>query len=503
MTTRVKNLVVLAILAAASAALGLYAYFGVVKGEQAESEKKEVSELLLPTREAGQRRPDGGRPPDPVFTALVISAKGENTSLERNSDGGWQIVAPVRALADRNAVDQVTTQLLTGRVTGVVEEKPTEADLERHGLQAPRFELSATAELESASGSTKTTQIFKLVGGAENPYDGSISIRRGDDPKVYSAQGGLRYAVEKNTFDLRDKEVFALEEARLQKIEVAAKANRYTLERNAEKSWAVVKPVEFLADNQTVASMLSALRTERATGFPEDTASARQTANLSAPDTDATFTFQDGEQVRVRIGVLKVDAGAEEALALRDDSLGSTLARVAASAAHALDRSPADLRDKSIASFKPESVWRMVLSRPGEADVVVARVGQDGGGDEWELVSPKKSPAKKWKLSSLFWNLSTLKASSIAEEHPKDWAKYGLAPPTQSFALYGAGDALLGRIDVGKAVPGKTPEEVFMRGARPEVLQLESSRLGDLPNSADDLEDKPETPGDGGTPAPP
>ncbi|HZH02986.1 MAG TPA: DUF4340 domain-containing protein, partial [Myxococcaceae bacterium] len=213
MTPQQKNLVTLGGLLVAVGGLGLYAYFGVMKPSETEIELKASDEKLFRAYAPGTQSEDGGEPADPVFTGLTLRTKGETTRLEKRRDGWW-VVAPVQAKAEQFAVDTLTSQLRSGKFKRVVEEHPTDADLARYGLKAPAFSVSAQAYLPDPSGGDKDDPSRKrevtLQGGIENTFDGSVYLRREGDPKVYSVEGGVRLALEKTSFDLRDKEVLSL-----------------------------------------------------------------------------------------------------------------------------------------------------------------------------------------------------------------------------------------------------------------------------------------------------
>ncbi len=120
----------------------------------------------------------------------------------------------------------------------MIEETPDEASLQKYGLAPPQFVVTAEAMV---SGEPRT---LKLEGGIENTFDGTVYLRRDGQPKVWSAEGGVRWTLQKSTFDFREKEVFGVDEAKVTKIEVKTKENQYTVERDANKAWQILKPIQ-------------------------------------------------------------------------------------------------------------------------------------------------------------------------------------------------------------------------------------------------------------------
>ena len=76
-------------------ALGLYAYFGVLKKEEKEAADKEAKAKLV----APVSQPDGGKTLL-RYDRLVLSAHSETTELGRLPDASWVIIRPSRARAD-------------------------------------------------------------------------------------------------------------------------------------------------------------------------------------------------------------------------------------------------------------------------------------------------------------------------------------------------------------------------------------------------------------------
>ena len=143
MTAAQKNLAVLGVLVVLAAALGLYAYFGVRKPEERETQRKETAEKLFSAEApAAQGKQDGGPPAEAEFTAINVRAKGETTTLEKRGDRWW-VTSPVFVPAEKWAVDQIISQIRSTRFKSTVEENPSETDLAKYGFNNPTFTVNA------------------------------------------------------------------------------------------------------------------------------------------------------------------------------------------------------------------------------------------------------------------------------------------------------------------------------------------------------------------------
>jgi hypothetical protein len=466
MNQRGKSLAFLGALMVAAGAFGLYAYFGVKKPSERADEQKAIDEKLFA--------------PDVTFDSLTVVAKGDTTALE-STDGGWRITSPVQAAGDKFTVDAIVSQIRTAKVKRVVEESPTPEDLARYGLTPPHFEVKVGYV---PPGKTERATV-SFSGGLENTFDGSVFLQRVGDPRVFSAEGGLRWTFEKTTFDLRDKEVLAFEPAAVRKVEVKAKAQSYVLEQDDEKHWKLTQPFAADADAMTVGGIFGSLKSERAVAFlPPD----RQAAlGFDQPLTDARLTFKDGSSVRLRWVKTPSEGGAEKAYLLREKDTDTTLAEVTLASVTHLAKPPAELKDKTALVFKRALVARLSFKPAGTgAALVLGRVAADAGADEWEVLAPEKRPAQRFKVSSALWNLEALKATALGPEAPKDWKAFGLGPEARRVTLMDAQGKTLTELVIGKELPNKA-NTIYARGTRNQVLELDTARLADLPSQVADV----------------
>ncbi len=492
MNQRTKTLVQLLVLALVATGLGLFAYFGVHEADKKEEAVKDVTERLFSPYKVGEKDVDGGAPVA-EFVKLVVTAKGDKTVVEREVGGDWLVTSPVKARADKLIMDTVLSQLQTQKFKRKLEESPDDETLKRYGLLEPQF----TVEAEVLVGAAKDKRTVKLVGGEENTFDGSIYMRRDDDKTVYQAEGGVRYALQKSTLDLRQKDVLAVDAAKVKKVSMKSKYNDWELEKQADQLWALTRPIAEPADQNSVLGMLSGLGSERANVFPVDTPEERKRTGVETPSVDATLTMDDGSTVRMRFVRPATDAGTSS-FALREDSFGTVLGEFAVSAAGVLDRNALDLRDKAILRLKREDVAQLVI-HPAEGDELKLEQEQvDAGSGAWKVVAPSAGPAKTFKISAALWSLTSLRYAAIAEEQPKELGKYGLGPKAKWIALKDRAGKELGRITFGAEIVTK-PGSAYVQGAKGAVYEVDATPFKELPFTLADVLDTPPPAGaDGG-----
>ena len=472
MNPKTRSLLSLLVLAALALGAGLYAYYGVQVKQEKEKAAKERKEKLFPDLDKAK------------LTQLTVTAKGETTVLSRSkSTDPWSLVSPVTALADKAAVDSLIDRLASMRSKSVVEEKA--ADLKRYGLDPPSIKIVAKAE-------DGTELVLRC--GEENSFDSSVYVAMGGSNEVLSAEGGFKYALEKTTFDLRDKRLVPVEESEIAGIEVTAPGGRYQLAKE-EGRWRIVQPFADRADDQAVGKIVNAIRNLRATRFVTDTASAPDLAKvgLDKPKAEATLSLTSGVKMALEWSQIS-EPDKKTTYARRRDA--TFIAEVPETILAELDVKPADLRDKSLLTFDKDQVAKATFTL-SDGTLTVERKkpeGDAGRSEEWVVTAPSPGEAKKWKMSSVLWGLSSLKAASIVEDKATDFAKYGLDKPSRSVTLFGSDGKELGTLSFGK----EEADKVFARNAaEPRVFAVDKARLGELPASRADLEEAKAA--DGGT----
>jgi hypothetical protein len=466
-----RSLMQLGVMVLVAGALGLFAWKGVYQPDAKKAEQKAHEERVFDA--------DPGAPADAgvaklEFNRLLITAHGETTELERAAPGPWKIVRPVSAPADALVVGGIESQLKTAKFKASLEPAPDEATLKSWGLAPPEFTVEAHATLENGQERT-----LLLEGGVENPFDGSCYVRRDHQPTVFTVPGGLRWAVLRTTFELRDKKVFAVEEPKLLKVSLKTKHADWALERDAEKRWAFTRPFTALADPALVAAWLGPLSFEAVTAFVDDSPARRKEFGLGAPEVPLELLTADGQKRTYQF------SGRH---GLREDPTGAQLVEVSQALVTALEKPAQELKDKSVLSFKKEDVTKVVLPAADGRELVLVREGASA--EKWRLESPVQGPAKAFKVNQVLWLLANLKAVSFGAENPKDWSRYGLGPKARTATVYDAAGKVLEQLTLGDALKDK-PEQRAVRGLRPQVMELEAARLVPLPTRAEDLLDLP------------
>ncbi|MGC4115899.1 MAG: DUF4340 domain-containing protein [Myxococcales bacterium] len=463
MTQKVRSLVSLLALAAVAAGVGLYAYYGVHVKQEAEKTEKEKKEKLFPDLDKTK------------LAQITVTAKGETTVLAHSkSPESWNLLSPVSTLGDKGTIESLIDRLAQMKSKSVVEEKA--ADLKKYGLDKPSIKVVAK---------TEDGKEYVLRCGEENAFDSSVYVALGDSSDVIGAEGNFKYAVEKTPFDLRDKRIVTVEESEISGLEVTTpNAERYQLTKQDGK-WKLIAPLVDRADDQAVTKILSALRNLRASKYVTDTAGPDDVAKhkLDKPKMEALLTLTSG--ARMTLLWSQSDDGATTYVRRKEATF---IAEVPGGVFADVGVTASSLRDKSLLTFEKDKVAKVTFAL-ADGPLTLERKkpeGDAGKSEDWSITAPAPAEAKKWKMNSVLWGLSSLKATGIAEDAATDLAKYGLDKPTKTVTLFDADGKELGTLAFGK----EDGNQVFARStAETRIFQVEKTRMGELPSSRADLEE--------------
>jgi hypothetical protein len=201
----------------------------------------------------------------------------------------------------------------------------------------------------------------------------------------------------------------------------------------------------------------------------------------------------------VLVGQSKNGAVTLKTYAKRDDS--PVVYEVDAQILKDLEKDLFELQDKALVHADREAIRKFVFEGPaGKIEVARSKPAPPDGGiadEQYAVVAPQKGPAKKWKMSSASYSITSLKAAGFEGPVPKDLSKYGLDKP-KTATILGEGDKVLARVRVGAEKDGR--RYVLVDGVD-KLARVEKATVDDWPwTLADALEPPPPSP-DGGVQA--
>lgn len=430
--------------------------------------------------------------------------------LKRASSAApWTFTLPQAAAgaeADEPAVTELIDKLGALRQKSEVEGMDPSAA----GLADEKSGLRITLAEEGAK-----TSVLSI--GADNSFDQTTYVKKGGDKTIRVIAGYEKAALDKNLFDLRDKRLARLDgAAEVRRIEVQGTPVPYAAEKDGT-GWKLISPAG-KADAQAIDRVVGALRSLRATAVAAEKADAAQLksdglqpAKIEVKLTAAAPGAKDVTVHTVLLGQPRPPRGSAAVKTTAKRGGSPAVFLVDGQIVKDLSLSAFDLQDKSVAPFDREQVQRIDFAAPGAPVLSIARKKQAAGSaaaadETFEVTSPQKGPAKKWKTAGALTSLSGLRAAAFGGAVPKDaagLARLGLAKP-RTVTVFGDGGKELARVVIG-AETGKDKKRrwVYASGST-RVVEVEKGPLDDLPwTAADVLEPPPAAPPPAAPPAGP
>ena len=381
-----------------------------------------------------------------TIVRLVLTTPSSTIEITHSEDG-WHIDKPLATDAEDTAVDAIVhylcdlkRQVLIGQGAEQSPENVTApADLAAFGLQAPRFKVALFGR-DDPSGTT-------LLVGNKSSFDGSIFVKRDDDPHVFTVDGGLMYQVDKNLFDLREKRLAIVDREHVQRITVSTSKDPqgYALRKDGD-TYVLTAPRELPTDDAQVDGLISALSNMRAKSFVSEVNDAQQRSQygLSPAPVRVRLQRQGGEDI-----ALSFSTHGDHHYVTRD-AAGPIAELPSDWVLRKIDVDYQDLRDKRLMHFVREDVRTIAITK-GENTLLLQQTAAGDDGDVWQIKTPEQHPAQRAAVVSLLYRLGNLKADRVvAEEISAElMSRHGLEEPGMRVELKGAHDESLAVLRLG------------------------------------------------------
>ena len=125
----------------------------------------------------------------------------------------------------------------TSKKQRVVDENA--ADLKAYGLAEPRIDVTFNVEGDK--------EPKRILFGEKTPASSGIYAKLPSSNRVFLVASTVETAIDKSTFDFRDKSALAFDQTKVTSLELASTAQTIRLEKSGEE-WKLVKPVQAPAD---------------------------------------------------------------------------------------------------------------------------------------------------------------------------------------------------------------------------------------------------------------
>jgi Domain of unknown function (DUF4340) len=409
-------------------------YYNKRKSQESSKSSEPPKEMILPVKA------------DQVESITVTPRDGEAFTCVRDNKT-WAITEPRKLAADQSEVSSFVENLVGTSVNSVVDAHP--GSLKDFGLDPPATTLSVSTTGKPAQ--------FTLRIGDPTPTNDAVYAEVAGNPRLITLPSYGKSTLEKTLFDLRDRRVMTLDADQIQRLEVSDGAKSYKLAKNPDGQWDLVLPPPVRADNFAVDNLVSQFRARPMMSIlAEDKKNSGQ-YGFGNPTLTVKLTSAAGAQTIV---VGKKDGSNYDAM----NSALDPVFTIGGDFVTALQKDPADLRDKNLFSFSSFDAKTIDITTAKDHRVFQQK------DFKWKQTQPSAKDEPTDKMQDLLNALSDLRAFSFPKATPGNFASFGLAKPLYTIkATFGdknrvetveigsAGDKYYARRDPDP-VPGEVPK---------------------------------------------
>lgn len=445
------------VMALVLAGLGLYLY--TIELPQKEShDRQDISDkkVLLFDQQA--------------LSGLTVKTDRHELVFARTPEKGWVMTAPLKTDADQRELQNLIRALVTGAVTRIVEDRPT--NLTPYGLDDPITTITIMAD-----GAQETLSI-----GDSGPLSSTLYVLRESDRKVLLTNLAPKDFVNKTLLTFRRKDLLHLSQGDVEQIRLTYPATEIALYQTQEKpksKWKLRYPIEAEADQTEVRTLLFRLEDLKALGIIDPGPERDALANiLTTPKVKVAIHTADGDQT---VKLYQPDPASGEAFA--ETSPTGPLYRINPTAIKDLTKELFAFQDKRLLGIDYTDIAMLSVKTATEHYVLINQQ------KEWVLEDRPTEPLDQQATDLFVSRVANVPAEERVIKQAGPLAPYGLVTPAAEFIATGRDGKIAGKLSIGSHANGLA----YAMGQRiPGIFQVRADLLTQVPTKNDLLAPKTE-----------
>ena len=373
------------------------------------------------------------------------------------------MTVPLSTEADQREVQNLIRALVTGNVTRVVEDHPT--NLTPFGLDNPVTTITV------AAGATRET--FSI--GDSGPLSSTLYVLRESDRKVLLTNLAPKDFVNKTLMTFRRKDLLHVSQGDVDRIRLTYSTTEIVLYQGQEKpksKWKLRYPIESEADQTEVRALLFRLEDLKALGIidpgPERDALAK---TLTVPKVKVAIHTADGDQT-----VKLYQPGQASGEAFAESSPDGPLYRINPAAIRDLTKELFTFQDKRLLGIDYTDIAILSIKTPTEQYVLINQQ------NEWVLEDQPTEKLDQQATDLFVSRVANVPAEERVIKQAGPLSPYGLVTPAAEFIATGRDGKLAGKLSIGSHADGLA----FAMGQRIQgIFQIRADLLTQIPAKKD------------------
>jgi hypothetical protein len=369
------------------------------------------------------------------------------------------MTVPLSTEADQREVQSLIRALVTGTVTRVVEDHPT--NLTPFGLDNPVTTITV------AAGAARET--FSI--GDSGPLSSTLYVLRESDRKVLLTNLAPKDFVNKTLMTFRRKDLLHVSQGDVDRIRLTYSTTEIVLYQGQEKpksKWRLRYPIEGEADQTEVRALLFRLEDLKALGIidpgPERDALAK---TLTVPKVKVAIHTADGDQT---VKLYQPDPASGEAIA--ETSPDGPLYRINPTAIRDLTKELFIFQDKRLLGIDYTDIAMLSVKTPTDDYVLINQQ------NEWVLEDQPTEKLDQQATDLFVSRVANVPAEERVIKQAGPLAPYGLVTPAAEFIATGRDGKVAGKLSIGSHANGLA----YAMGQRSQgIFQIRADLLTQIP----------------------
>jgi hypothetical protein len=293
----------------------------------------------------------------------------------------------------------------------------------------------------------------------------------------------IRHKQEQQDTEEKAAKIVHLEKDNIVAVDLQSSDKEKIELKKPSDTWVLTSPIKTKADISAVGSLLHAITDAKPEKVVLEKDAKWEDYGLDKPEFTVTLATKD-QTVEIRFGstnpaktsyYVRVDD--QPKLLLVPDTLKTSL-----------NKSPFDLRDKSVVGMAPDQVDRVAFSSQGK-EIEIQREGTD----RWTMEKPERIRVKNSIIAGNLRTLTNLTSKKIIDDPAKEGDPYGLDKPDETILMGGKEreqTLLLGAPEKKEGGPGAEPDRYARVKGQDTVYVLDGRALKSLKTNPDELRDR-------------
>lgn len=327
-------------------------------------------------------------------------------------DGTWQVIQPLEAKADAEAIEELLSELRSLKVsTFEADGAETKVQLEKFGLEDPRIQVELT-DGDNTYAIGIGASVASEIGTEERVYVKAFVYQ----DAIYTVSEDVYNLLNKSAFELRDKRVIDFQRTDTIRFEIKHDKETTVGTRNYDDTWELQTPTgKIKADADAVSDLIFGVDSLEAAAFVDGPNHNFVSYGLAPPSIKVAFT-QRGEE---KPAVLFIGNRTQDGTVYVKSEQSEQVVRVKPALIDNIALGAAWLRDKRVLNFHIDDAIRLTSTVLGASAFTCQRLGTN-----WRLTAPVQEDANNAEVNAIIYELDDLRAAAFvgSESIPTDAA---------------------------------------------------------------------------------